>query len=325
MDEPLSKPQSVLIADLGGTNIRLALAGRGTAPGDRFSNVAVRRCAEFPNLAAAISAYLETLPAGARPTRGAIAVACPVTGDEVRLTNLDWRFSVAGLQRDLAFERLDVINDFAAIAYAVPHLGTGGCRQVGGGAPADQAPIGVIGPGTGLGVTGLIRTEAGATALETEGGHVTLPAMDAEEAEIIGVLRQRFGHVSAERALSGPGLVNVYQALSVIAGREPGQPTPDEITSAAHADPGSVYGHTVEMFCRLLGTVASDLALSLGARGGVYIASGIVGKLGPAFDNSGFRARFEDKGRFSEYLAAIPTFVVTEDLPALRGLAETFA
>jgi len=321
VDSNLSESQPVLIADIGGTNIRLASARRGGG----ISDVAVRRCADFPDLANAVTAYLETLPAGTRPRRGAFAVACPVAGDEVRLTNLDWRFSIAGLRRELAFQQLDVINDFAAIALAVPHLGADGCRQVGGGAPVADAPVGIIGPGTGLGVTGLIRTDAGPVALETEGGHVTLPAMDGEEAKIIEVLRQRFGHVSAERALSGPGLVNLHQALDVIAGREPGTPTPDEITAGALADPGSAHGHTVETFCRLLGTVASDLALSLGARGGVYVAGGVVGKLGPAFDRSDFRARFADKGRFSGYLAAIPTFVVTDDMPALRGLAETFA
>ena len=321
MDEPLSEPQPVLIADLGGTNLRLAVARRGAG----IADVAVHRCADFPDLAAAVVAYLESLPAAARPTRGAIAVACSVMGDEVRLTNLDWRFSIAGLQRELAFERLDVINDFAAIALAVPHLGESDLRQVGGGTAVADAPIGIIGPGTGLGVTGLIRTEAGDTALSTEGGHATLPAMDDEEAEVIGLLRKRFGHVSAERALSGPGLINLHQALSQIAGRDAGTPTPDEITAGALADPASAHGRAVEMFCRLLGTVAADLALSLGARGGIYIAGGIVGKLGPAFERSGFRARFEQKGRFSEYLAAVPTFVITDEQPALRGLAESFA
>lgn len=321
MDVPLSEPQPVLIADLGGTNLRLAVARRGAG----IADVAVHRCADFPSLAAAVGTYLGSLSAAVRPKRGAIAVACSVMGDEVRLTNLDWWFSITGLQRDLAFERLDVINDFAAIALAVPHLGAGDLRQLGGGTAVADAPIGIIGPGTGLGVTGLIRTEAGDTALSTEGGHTTLPAMDDEEAEVIKVLRQRFGHVSAERTLSGPGLVNLHQAMSQIAGRDAGSPTPDAITAAALADPASASGRTVEMFCRLLGTVAADLALSLGARGGVYIAGGIVGKLGPAFDRSGFRARFEQKGRFSDYLAAVPTFVITEDQPALRGLAETFA
>jgi len=309
---------SALIADIGGTNVRFAL----TDAGGRFHHVAAFASADYPDFLSAARAYLNTAPARIPARRGAFAIACPVTGERVRMTNMDWTFSIDELRRQLGFDSLDVINDFAAIALAAPHLSSEDRRQVGGGAARGGAPIGVVGPGTGLGVSALIPADGGGIALETEGGHVTLAAADEQEARVIGALRQRFGHVSAERTLSGPGLVNLYQTVAALDGAAVEPLTPEQVSTQGLASPASPCGKAVEMFCAMLGTVAADLALSLGARGGIYIAGGIVAKLGDAFVRSGFRQRFEAKGRFCAYLADIPTYVITHPYPALLGLSD---
>lgn len=314
-----------LVADLGATNARFALSRP-----DGIGDVRIMPVSSQPSLADAIAAYLDAVRPARAPRRAAIAIACPITGDRVTLTNHDaWSFSIRELRDAFGLDRLAVINDFTAVALAVPHLGAGDRQQIGGDAPVAGAPIGVIGPGTGLGVSGLVPaasgTEQGAaarwTALAGEGGHVTLPATTAREAAVVELLGRRFGHVSAERALSGMGLSNLYEALSIISGEDdPRAREPAEVTEGARAgDP--VCREAVTMFSAMLGTVAGNLALTLGARGGVYIAGGIVLRLGPLFDAALFRERFEAKGRMRQaFLAAIPTYVITNPLPAFLGL-----
>jgi glucokinase len=307
-----------LIGDIGGTHARFALTARDGA----VENIAVLMCNDFPDLFSAIEAYLEQTRPLTRPTHSALAVACPVSGDTVTMTNRDWSFSTDALRRRLGFDTLSVVNDFLAVAAAVPELREGDRLQVGGGTAAANAPIALLGPGTGLGVAALVQHGRGWIPLATEGGHVTLAAANDYEADILAGLRQRFGHVSAERALSGPGLVNLYEAVANIKGRKPARLSPEEVTEHGLAGVDSSCVEAVDLFCCFLGTVASDLTLSLGARGGVYIAGGIVPALGDAFIRSGFRSRFEEKGRFSEYLAAVPTLVIVNPYPALLGLRD---
>lgn len=315
MTEATGRP--ALIADIGGTNVRFALSGADGKP----SNISVFACSDYPDLLSAAIAYLDGLDTVTRPDRGAFAIACPVTGDHVQVTNLPWSFSIDDLHRRLGFETLDVINDFTAIAHALPRLPAGDSRQIGGGTADNGAPIALLGPGTGLGVSALVPADGGWVALETEGGHVTLAANDEHEARVIDSLRSQFGHVSAERVLSGPGLVNLYNIFSALAGGMAEPLTPEQVSERGLGEPASPCGKAIEMFCAMLGTFASDLALSLGARGGVYIAGGIVPSLGDAFAQSGFRNRFEEKGRFSGYLAEIPTFVIVHPHPAFVGLS----
>lgn len=308
-----------LVADVGGTHARFAWLAE---PGDPLAHRASYRVADHAGLREAIEHYLheQRLP---RPARAAVGIANPVTGDRVHMTNHDWGFSIAELQRALGLERLLVINDFTALALALPLLGPDDRRAVGGpGEPAEAAPIALLGPGTGLGVSGLIRPPGGGwVPLTGEGGHVTLAAADEREDAVLAVLRRRFGHVSAERALSGPGLANLYQAVCELAGKQASPLDAPAITQAAlrHADPHCVAA--LELFCAFLGTVAGNLALTLGARGGVYIGGGIVPRLGDWFDGSSFRERFEAKGRFREYLEGIPTWVILAESPGLRGAA----
>lgn len=303
-----------LVADIGGTKARFALQYSGERP----AAAVVLRCAEHADIASAARVALAQAGAAAPPHHAAIAVAAPVTGDRIDMTNHPWSFSQEVLRRTLGLDSLVVINDFAAIALAVPHLRADERRQVGGGAPVADAPVAVIGPGTGLGVSGLVRSDEGWTPIVGEGGHVDLAPANRREIAVLERLQQRFGHVSRERVLSGPGLVNLYSALA-----EDGSDTPtaEQITERARDGTCRLCCETVETFSALLGAAAGDLALTLGARGGVYIAGGIVPGMGPVFDDDGFRRRFEAKGRFAAYLADIPSYIVTVAWPALIGLA----
>lgn len=310
-----------LLGDVGGTNARWAWQARAS---EALEHGRALHCNAYAGIDACIADYLrlEGLPA---PRRAAFGIATAVTGDQVAMTNHHWRFSMDALQTTLGVERLLVLNDFEALAHALPGLTGEEVRAVGGGRAAGGASLAVIGAGTGLGVSGLVADgHGGWSAVVGEGGHVTLAAGTPREASVLAVLRERFGHVSAERALSGPGLVNLYSALCTL-----DADTADALEPADVMARGMVRGadhdpHCLEAlstFAALLGNVAGNLALTLGARGGVYIGGGVVPRLGCFFDGLPFRARFEDKGRFRSYLEAIPTWVIVADAPALIGAA----
>ncbi|HEX6997373.1 MAG TPA: glucokinase [Gammaproteobacteria bacterium] len=305
-----------LIADIGATNTRCALLDdKGRRLGVEFF-----KNAQFKDLGSLLAQYLERRRATDRPTRAALAVAAPIGGDEVRMVNRNWVFSRAALQRQLGLQRLLVVNDFAAVAWGLPDLGPADLVQVGGGSPGGRAAMAAIGPGSGLGVGAIVPAADGWAIVAGEGGHVTLPPMDREEQEVIDILRERYGHCSAERVVCGPGLVTLYGALAEMVHKEvPGGLTPPRVSAlAAEGDP--LARKTLAMFFSLLGNVAGNLALTVGAVGGVFVAGGIVPKLLDDFLRSQFRARFEAKGRYRHYMEKIPTYVITEPLPAFRGL-----
>ena len=307
-----------VVADIGGTNARFAIQVGGAAPHDAI----VLSTNDYPDPAAALLAYLDRFGTAELPKAAAFAIASPVTGDRVEMTNHPWSFSISELRRRLKLEVLHVINDFTALALAVPHLQPGDLEPIGGGAAVIDAPAAVIGPGTGLGVSALVQGKGKQViALESEGGHVTCPSVNDSESAVLAILRREFGHVSAERCISGPGLVNLYRALAELDGQAPTSLSPADVTQNAATGRCPLCAAAVDMFCALLGTVASNLVLSLGARGGVYIAGGIVPRLGPLFAASPFRQRFEEKGRFTDYLRGVPTQVITHPTPALTGLA----
>jgi len=315
---PAARPARIL-GDVGGTNARFAWQDDDDAP---LRDIVALPTAAHPTLASALQSYLKRLGRPAPPWC-AIGIANPITGDHIQMTNSHWQFSISALQRDMGFERLVVINDFTALALALPTLAPSDLRQFGGGPAMPAAPIALIGAGTGLGVSGLIpdSTRKRWIALQGEGGHVTLAAANAREASVLAVLRDRFGHASAERAVSGQGLEALYVALCQLNGGSGNTALPAEEVSRraiAASDPQCV--EALEMFCAFLGNVAGNLALTLGARGGVYVGGGIVPRLGETFMRSRFRASFEDKGRFRAYLEAIPVFVIEAHVsPALLG------
>jgi glucokinase len=305
------------MADIGATNTRCALVDH---KGEELAAEAFQN-ADFASLTALLDNYLEHRRATDRPKRAALCVAAPIVGDEVRMLNIAWHFSQAELKAQLGLAELVVCNDFAAIAWGLPYFGAADLRTIGGGQRAAGAALATLGPGSGLGVGALVPTTDGWAVVTGEGGHSTLPATTREEADVIAQIRGRYdGHCSAERVLSGPGLVNLYVALAELAGRPPpAELTPADVTTRAkQGEPLAVKAQS--MFFAFLGTVAGDLALTTGARGGVFIAGGIVPRLLDEIENSEFRARFEAKGRYASYLGAIPTHVITDPLPAFRGL-----
>lgn len=314
-------PARGLVGDIGGTNARFAvLDGAG-----RISGEATLLCADHPDIEAAIRRYLDGAGVDRLPASAALAVAGPVDADGTTLTNHPWTVSADRLREAFGFSEIRVINDFMAIALAVPRLDEKDRRQVGDGTAASGAPIAVLGPGTGLGVSAMIPGPGGPSPLATEGGHVTLAGFNSEEDAVIQALRKRFGHASAERALSGQGLLNIHAALAERQGQPAETLTSPEMTERAIAGDDPLCAATLAMFFSFLGTVAANLTLSIGARGGVYIAGGIVPPLFDALERSGFRDRFESKGRFSEYLKAVPSYVITHPQPAFLGLARLIA
>jgi len=310
-----------LLADVGGTNARFALE---LAPG-RIECIHVLAGAAHATLADALKAYL-ALPdvaaaAGRGIRHGAIAIANPVNGDFVKMTNHHWEFSIEALRLAVGFEVLVVANDFTALARSLPLLAEDQKRQVGGGTAQAGAPLGLLGAGTGLGVSGLIPSASGWTALLSEGGHVSFAPMNPEEVAILQYAWTEFPHVSAERLLSGVGIELIYRALVAQRGHaEPALAAP-EIARRALAGECPLCDDAIEFFCTMLGTIAGNLGVTLGATGGIYIGGGIVPRLGERFDRSGFRPRFEEKGRFHQYLAAIPTYVITAEYPAFVGVS----
>ena len=306
-----------LLADIGGTKARFALA----LPGQEARDVVVLHNREYDSLAAAAETYL-TMVDHTGPVEAAFSVACPISGDRIALTNFGWAFSVGAMREQLGLARLEVVNDFSAVALCVPYLRSEDVRQIGAGYAADNSVIGVIGAGTGLGVSGLVPANGGWAPLASEGGHVALAACNDREARVLAVMRRRFdGHVSAERALSGPGLVNLYEALCKVDGKVAESLAPNEISARATAAGDSACREAVRMFSGLLGNVAADLALTLGAFGGIYIAGGVIHNMADAFDGEVFRARFEAKGRMRRFVTPIATLLITRRWPAFLGLA----
>lgn len=323
----LGAPFPWLLADVGGSNARFGWVASATQPPQHVRTLAV---AEHGQLAEAARAYLHglavsgLLPAQERARSAALAVATAVTGDAVRFTNSAWSFSRRDLAQQLGLDLLCVLNDFEALALSLPRLRP---EQVRGDRSSLVAPKAVIGPGTGLGVAGLLPDGQGAwLAVPGEGGHASLAPADDFEAALLDVTRREFAHVSAERYLSGIGLPVLYRAVATVLGQRPvvGVDAP-WILERALARDDAVAERCIDSFCAMLGGFAGSVALTFGARGGLYIGGGIVPRLGARFAQSEFRARFEAKGRFTDYLRAIPTPQIVDTLAALDGAAQALA
>jgi glucokinase len=322
-----SPPAPRLVADLGGTNGRVVVSVDGSIPPNGVTEVPVRSADD------ALALFRRCMQeSGAEGlTEAAIAVAGSVDGDAVKLTNGGWWFSAAALKRDLGLSRIMVVNDFVGVALCVPHLAEADLTLVGRGTAHSDGPIVVLGAGTGLGVASLMPTADGALVLPGEGGHGTISPADSFESEVIELLRDDakrgdgenwLGHVSAERVLSGPGLVNLCRAVHRLAGVTCPASEPHEVTALAERGDGLGI-RTLQAFCSMMGTFAGNLALAFGATGGIYVAGGVVPRFADFFasSRSGFRTRFESKGRLEGYLQQIPTFLITRRHPALLGLA----
>lgn len=303
-----------LVGDVGGTNARLALC---EVESGLISQVTTYSTSEHPSLEAVIRLFLEEQQQEIKD--GCIAIACPITEDWVEMTNHDWAFSTKALKASLEFEHLEIINDFTAVSMAIPMLTESDVIQFGGKEAIKDKPIAVYGAGTGLGVAHLVHVDCRWVSLPGEGGHVDLAPNSVEEDLILQVLREELGHVSAERVLSGAGLVNLYRAIVKSDKRVPENLKPKDVSERALADSCTDCRRALSLFCVIMGRFGGNLALTLGTFGGVYIAGGIVPRFLEFFKASGFRAAFEDKGRFRDYVHNIPVYMITHDQPGLLG------
>ena len=303
-----------VIADVGGTNIRLAVLDITTT---EISKVREYPCAQFITLEAAIAQYFTTLQDPV--INVCIGIACPVENDLVTMTNLNWQFSKKEFKHKFSLKTLHVINDYTAISFAVPFVPDNQKIKIGGGEAVTDGVKAIFGPGTGLGVSHLIKQGEKWVSLDGEGGHTSFAPNTSQQADVLLLLQAQFGHVSAERLLSGQGLVNIYHALCRLAGKQPEFFEAADITKAALNNECELATQTLTLFCQAMGGFAGNLALSLDCKGGVYIAGGIVPRFVEFFKNSEFRTFFEAKGRFKDYLQTIPTYLITHENPGLLG------
>tara|TARA_R110001592_G_scaffold70936_7_gene216954 strand:+ start:2823 stop:3773 length:951 start_codon:yes stop_codon:yes gene_type:complete len=305
-----------VVADVGGTNIRLAVLD---ITNGEMSKIREYPCAQFITIETALIQYFATLsePVGYL----CLGIACPVENDLISMTNLNWQFSKKQLKQKLALKALYVINDYTAISLAVPFVEENQKIKIGGGEEVTNCVKAIFGPGTGLGVSHLIKQNEKWVSLDGEGGHSSFAPNTAQQADVLLLLQGQFGHVSTERLLSGQGLVNIYHALCRLAGKQPEFFEAAEITKSALNGECELALQTLTLFCQAMGGFAGNLALNLECKGGVYIAGGIVPRFIEFFKNSEFRTFFEAKGRFEGYLKSIPTYLITHENPGLLGAA----
>lgn len=313
--------KTALLADIGATNARFALLSEGG-----LGAVLTLAVESHETSYDAIAEALQRLGSAEVPQSAALAFAGPVGEEHATMTNAGWDTTADELRRRFGFSRIRLLNDYAALALSLDRLGDGDRRAIGTpagwqAASAAPAPLAVLGPGSGLGVAALLPGTPHPRPLISEGGHVTMPAADHLEADLIAVLQREFGHVSAERVLSGPGLANIHRGLARLQGEDAPDLDPAEITRRGLDGGDPLCRQALERFCLLLGTFAGNVALSYGARGGVFLGGGILPRFPDFLAASGFRARFEDKGRFRDYLAEIPTWLITRPNAAFLGLA----
>lgn len=311
-----------LLADVGGTNARFTLE---VAPG-RCEHIRTLACDDYPGLVAAARAYLDGAPKALRAAHvrhAGVAIANPVDGDQVRMTNRDWHFSIEAARRALKLDSLRVVNDFTALAMAVPRLDAASLEKLGGGKPRADRPIALVGPGTGLGVAALIPVDGRWVPIASEGGHTSFAPADAREMAVLRYAWQYHSHVSFERLVSGPGIELLYRALAAWHGRPAQALEAAQIVEQAARCP--LCAETVECFSAMLGGFAGNVAVMLNAAGGVYIGGGVVPKMGKMFDVQAFRRRFEAHGRYAAYLANIPIFLIDAEFPAFTGVSAILA
>lgn len=306
-----------LIADIGGTNARFAIIDDGSFTPKYERTLA---CAEYVSLTDAVRAYLDDVSCEI-PESASLAIATPVVDDRIVMTNHVWDLSVKETRKALSLKSLKVLNDYTALALALPYLSKHDYYQIGGGKSVKNQPMAVIGPGTGLGVSGTIFVGENWQPLQGEGGHVSYGPLNDRESDVFEIIRKRYDHVSAETLVSGPGLVLLYESIARCDGVECEPLSPEQVTYEALNGTNQSAREAVSMFCGILGVMAGNLALTLGARGGVFIGGGIVPKLGDFFEASYFRACFENNARFKHYLSEIPTSVISAKYPALIGAA----
>jgi glucokinase len=311
-----SSPEHLLLGDIGATNARLALLSDGVLGPIEWFTVA-----DFARFSDAVDAFFERHCRHVSVPEALLAVAGPVAADHCVLTNCPWTIDAAELCARFDFARVHIFNDFEAVALSLPQLTAADLYPLGGGTAVPGEPMAVLGPGTGLGVACFVPASPNSVVIASEGGHATMAASSPREDAIIDHLRGECGHVSAERVVSGIGLENLYRAIVALDRADVPQRNAAGITKVALDGSCPVARAALELFCAMLGTIAGNVALMFGARGGVYIAGGIAPRLTDFLARSEFRARFEHKGRLRTYLASIPTSVIVHPAATFLGLS----
>ncbi len=308
-----------LISDIGGTNARFSLETSAY----KYEHSTTLACKDYENMAEAITHYLKEINVS-NVEHAAIALPAPIVDDTIIMVNSPWQhLSQAETKAHLGIKSLIFLNDFHALSLSIPHIDKSQLVQVGGLEPDTNKPIGILGPGTGLGMALLTRHPNGEyLSVAAEGGHSSVPLVNEEEFELWHFVHKRFHHVSVERLISGPGLQLMYEAISNIKGIQIMQlPTPAEITTRGINNQCLISKLCIDHFCRILGTVAANLAIMSNSFGGIYLGGGIIPQMLDYFINSDFRCRFEDKGRLRPYLTRIPVYVILEKYPAFLGVS----
>lgn len=312
---------TLLIGDIGGTNVRFALGNSAEAG---YSEVRKLKCADYPTAADAIHHYLTTIGVSS-PDIICLAAAGPVVDDAIRLTNNSWSISVAELEDMFDTTRVQLLNDFTAIAYAVPILGNEHLLKIGplppGALASPHCTFGVLGPGTGLGTVGMQRFGEHMVLIDSEAAHGGFAPETDRQLNVLGILRERFERVSIEYLVSGQGIENLYWALSRLNALDADMLTAAEIFTQADSREDPVAGEAVEMFFEILGQAAGDMALSFGAHAGMYVAGGIAQRYPQELCKSRFRRGFERKGSHRYIVERIPTQLITHEQPGLLGAA----
>ncbi len=314
-----------IVADIGGTNARFGLVTSSSEDKQAMviENLQTFPSSDFEGIEQAVSCYQETLN-GEKVDGACLAVAGPVTENNIKLTNLNWNFCVSSVCKQLGFTNLQIINDFAAYAYAIQYLDPDHFRVINEGDGVNGCPIGVVGPGTGFGVATLVNHDGRTDVLTSEGGHMSLAANTPLQAAIKEQLSRKYSLVSIERVFSGPGLRHLYHALAAVEGAQARKLSTAEISQCALDNTDEMCQRTLALFCSWLGSVIGDLALVLGARGGIYLGGGILPRIADFLIESEFQKSFKAKDQMSHYLQDIPVKLVTKGNSALLGAAAWF-
>ncbi len=309
-----------IVADIGGTNARFALAKAKEGSEFEITDIRILNGRDYPTFSDALKTYIDGLD-GVSPKSACVAIAGPIEGDHARMTNLNWAFSQADVKREFKFEQFATINDYAALAIATSRLTEEHLVPIKSGFADPVGNKAILGPGTGLGVAGLARAGTGWLPIPGEGGHVNVPATTVLECEVLKAAVDQHGYVSAEMFVSGPGMVNLYRALVEVKDHEAEVLEPSQITERALNGSDALCRETLELFCGFTGSVASNVALTYGAKGGVYLAGGILPRFIDFLRQSPFVERFSQKGVMSHYVADIPVGVINHEQTAFLGCA----
>ncbi len=310
--------KTALIADIGGTNARFGIVDQNGT-----HDLMYLACQDYAGPSEAVEAYFQKIGLTDKPLAGVMAVAGPVDGDLINFTNIPWSFRCSTLQKNLGLQSLEVMNDFKAVALAVPGIASDLVQKIGGGDAIPERAIGVIGPGTGLGVASLIWAGGQYIAQPGEGGHVTMAPVNEREYAIFQQLRVKYHHISAERVCSGKGLENLYNAIRVLDNKHDRPDlTAPQISENAIQGKCEICKESLDLMLGFLGRVSGNLALTLNAQSGIYIAGGIPSKLGKYLIQSSFIEEFQSKGRHKDLMKKIPAYMITHDAIGLLGLEQ---